>query len=54
MSIIRDLWNDPDPLKWVIFGGVGLSLALGGAYYWQTTKLTDLKDSIVKIGRAHV
>lgn len=46
MSLIRDLWNDPDPIKWVIFGGLGVSLIFSGALYWQNGKLTELKDAI--------
>lgn len=46
MGIIRDLWNDPDPLKWFIFGSLGLSVVLSGTYYWQTGKSADLATAI--------
>ncbi|MBI3819369.1 MAG: hypothetical protein HY286_11800 [Planctomycetes bacterium] len=46
MSIIRDLWNDPDPIKWVIFGGFGVSAVLGGLLYWQAGMRADLQSTI--------
>jgi hypothetical protein len=51
MGLIRDLWHDPDPLKWVIFGGFAVSLGFGGALYWQSTKLAESKDSIARLER---
>ncbi|MFN0206549.1 MAG: hypothetical protein ACKVS6_09595 [Planctomycetota bacterium] len=51
MGIIRDLWNDPDPIKWFIFGGIGLSLALGGALYWQNGKVAQLQENIISFQR---
>lgn len=46
MSLLRDLWNDPDPVKWVIFGGLGVAVLLGGGLYWQTGKSRELQEII--------
>jgi hypothetical protein len=51
MGILRDLWNDPDPIKWVIFGGAALSVVLAGGLYWQHGKLDELRDDITKFQR---
>lgn len=51
MGILRDLWNDPDPLKWVVFGGAGVSLAFAGALFWQNGRLSTLKDDIARLDR---
>src|SRR5262245_56106970 len=48
MGILRDLWNDPDPLKWFIFGCFGASLALGGTLYWQQKNLDERNEFIAK------
>lgn len=46
MSLFRDLWEDPDPIKWLIFGLAGLSVAGGGVLYWQYSNLTSLREAL--------
>ena len=49
MSLVRDLWNDPDPIKWVILGGAGVSVVLGGVLVFQISRLSDLRTNLEKV-----
>src|SRR4029453_2371772 len=48
MGLIRDLWNDTDPIKWVIFGGAAAALLAGGALAIQTSRLNGLQAELDK------
>lgn len=49
MGFLRDLWNDPDPIKWVIFGGAAASVLAGGALLIQTSTLNATKESLATV-----
>lgn len=48
MGLLRDLWNDPDPIKWVIFGGAAAALLAGGALAFQVSRLNGLQAELDK------
>ncbi len=51
MSLVRDLWSDPDPIKWVIFGGAFAAAALGGVLYFQSGKLSTTEETLSRLRR---
>ena len=49
MGFVRDLWNDPDPTKWVIFGGTFAAVALGGLLVWQKGRESENEAAIARL-----